>query len=420
MKLLVIGSGAREHALVWKLAQSPKVAEIFAAPGNAGTAQLGRNLDLTASDFAGLAKAARENKIDLVVVGPENPLADGIVDHFQSLGIPIFGPNKKAAQIEASKVFAKELCFKHSLPCARSATFTDYEQARQYVKRQTPPIVVKADGLAAGKGVVVAESTEQALDALASFMAARTLGAAGQRVIIEECLLGKEVSVLAFTDGRTIVPMVPACDYKRAFDDNKGPNTGGMGAYSPPDFYSPELGGMVLRMILQPTVEAIDKEGSPYKGVLYAGLMLTNDGPKVLEFNARFGDPETQVILPRLKTDLVDIMLAVIEGKLDHLKVEWSEDACVGVVIASEGYPGQYEIGLPITGLDTLERDVLVFHAGTKAGPEPGQVLTNGGRVLTVVATGRNLAEARSRVYSNISKIQFEGSHYRTDIAVLK
>ncbi len=309
---------------------------------------------------------------------------------------------------------------KYGIPCARSATFSDYRQAQDYIKQQTPPIVVKADGLAAGKGVIIADSIPQALDALASIMEAKTLGTAGDRVVIEECLSGKEMSTFVFTDSQTVVPMVPACDYKRVYDGDRGPNTGGMGSYSPPYFHTPQLAETVSKTIMEPTVKAMAQEKRPYKGVLYGGLMINNNVPKVLEFNARFGDPEAQVTLPRLKTDLVDIMLAVINGKLKQVKVEWSEDACVGVVMASAGYPGSYKTGFPISGLDNLDKDILVFHAGTKLGSEPGQVLTNGGRVLTVVATSKTIAEAREKVYANISRIHFEGYHYRKDIAEIR
>jgi phosphoribosylamine--glycine ligase len=396
------------------------VKEIYSAPGNAGTAEIAHNLDISPSNITGLAKVAQEKRIELVVVGPEVPLAEGIVDHFQNIGISIFGPTKQAAQIEASKAFAKDLMQRHNIPCAKSATFSDYEKARQYVGQQTPPIVVKADGLAAGKGVIVAASMQEALDALASIMETKTLGAAGDKVVIEECLSGREMSTFAFTDGQTVVPMAPACDYKRVFDGDRGPNTGGMGSYSPPLFYTPVLAKKVSETIMEPTVRAMAQEKRPYLGVLYGGLMITRDGPKALEFNARFGDPETQVVLPRLKTDLVDIMLAVIKGTLKQVKMGWSQDACVGVVMASGGYPGSYKTGFPISGLNDMDRDILVFHAGTKPGAERGQVLTNGGRVLTVVALGKTLAEAREKVYHNISRIGFEGCHYRKDIALIR
>jgi phosphoribosylamine--glycine ligase len=303
---------------------------------------------------------------------------------------------------------------KYGIPCARGEVFYLVSQAKDYVKSHPAPMVIKADGLAAGKGVTVAASQEKALEAVSDMMEKKTLGAAGDRVIIEDCLNGREVSLLAFTDGRTVRPMVPACDYKRAFDGDQGPNTGGMGSYSPPGFFDQSRVEQVQRTILEPMVRALAQEGTTYRGVLYAGLMVTSEGVKVLEFNARFGDPETQVILPRLKTDLVDIMLAVIEGKLDTTKIEWSDEACVGVVMASAGYPGSYKIGFPITGLDKLEEDILIFHAGTKRKDE---VVTDGGRVLTVAATGGTLSKARAKVYSNAPRIHFEGCHYRRDIA---
>jgi phosphoribosylamine--glycine ligase len=316
-------------------------------------------------------------------------------------------------------VFAKELMQKYNIPCAKSTSFSDYNQAKEYIKQQKPPIVVKADGLAAGKGVIVADSIAQALDALSDIMKAKAFGAAGDRVVIEEHLSGKEMSAFAFTDGHTVIPMVSACDYKPVFDGDRGPNTGGMGSYSPPHFMSQTLAKTVEETIMEPAVRAMHDERRTYRGILYGGLMITNNGPKVLEFNARFGDPEAQVTLPLLETDLVDIMLAVIDNKLDQIEVECSEDACVGVVMASDGYPGSYKTGFPVTGLDNLDKDIVVFHAGTKLGSE-GQVLTSGGRVLTVVARGETLAEAREKVYTNIPRIHFEGCHYRKDIALIE
>jgi phosphoribosylamine--glycine ligase len=330
----------------------------------------------------------------------------------------IFGPTKKATEIESSKVFAKALMQKYNIPCAQSVSFSDYNKAKEYLQRQKPPIVVKADGLAAGKGVVVADSMPEALDALSNIMETKAFGAAGGRVLIEERLSGKEMSTFAFTDAHSVVPMVAACDYKRLYDGDGGPNTGGMGSYSPPQFMSPALAEEVAETIMGPAVRAMHSEGRPYKGVLYGGLMITGNGPRVLEFNARFGDPEAQVTLPLLRSDLVDIMLAVVDNKLGQVKVEWSDDACVGVVMASGGYPGSYKTGLAISGLDEVDKDVLVFHAGTKL--EGGQVLTSGGRVLTVVATGKNLTEAREKVYKNIPRIHFEGCHYRQDIAKIE
>jgi phosphoribosylamine--glycine ligase len=413
---MVIGSGAREHALAWKISQSPKVTELYAAPGNAGTASIARNLDIRPNDIEALAGAAQDIGIDLTVVGPEAPLAAGIVDRFEQLGMPIFGPTKTATQIESSKVFARRLMQKYDIPCPKGMAFSNYPEAKKYLESQPTPIVVKADGLAAGKGVTVAGSRDEALKALSDIMESRIFGSAGDNVIIEECLTGKEVSLLAFTDGRTVVPMIPACDYKRVFDDDRGPNTGGMGSYSPPGFFDAKLTKQVMKTILQPVVKAMAQEGMPYKGILYAGLMIAADKPKVLEFNARFGDPETQAILPRLKTDLVDILLAVVDNKLSEAVVQWDDNACVGVVMASGGYPGSYKTGFKITGLDKLNDDIMVFHAGTRLG-EDSQVYTDGGRVLTVTATGKSMAEARARVYSNLPRINFDGCHYRRDIA---
>jgi len=403
---------------VWKLAQSPKVKEIYVAPGNAGTAQIAHNLNISPTDIESLVKIAQEQRIDLTVIGPEAPLASGIADQFLVRGMTVFGATKKATLIESSKVFAKELMQKYNIPCARSTSFSEYRQAKEYVLKQPPPIVIKADGLAAGKGVTVADTIPQALEALVNIMELKIFGAAGDKVIIEEHLSGREMSAFAFTDADTVVSMPPACDYKRIYDRDRGANTGGMGSYSPPYFYSSTLAKTVTETIMEPTVKAMRQEGRPYQGILYGGLVITNDGPKVLEFNARFGDPEAQVTLPLLKTDLVDIMLAVIDNKLDQINVGYSDDACVGVVMASAGYPGDYKTGFPITGLDDLDKDILVFHAGTKL--ESGQVLTNGGRVLTVVAMGKTLAEAREKVYANILRIHFEGCHYRKDIALTK
>jgi phosphoribosylamine---glycine ligase len=417
LKVLVIGNGAREHALVWKLAKSKVVSQIFAAPGNAGTAQIAVNLDIKPTDIDSLSRAALERRVELVVVGPEAPLADGIVDHFQKIGIPIFGPTKAAAQIEASKAFSKMLLQKYGIPCAKSQTFSDQASAARYIRAQGAPLVVKADGLAAGKGVIIADTVQQAIDAISGMMQDKNFGPAGDKVVIEEKLSGREMSFFAFSDGKNVLPMVPACDYKRVFDGDLGPNTGGMGSYSPPVFYTSELGQKVLSTIVEPAIQAMEKENRAYKSILYSGLMIYNQEPKVLEFNARFGDPECQVTIPRLKSDLLDIILGVINGNLKSVKTEWTEEACVGVVLVSSGYPGNYKTGFPITGLDSLDKDIMVFHAGTKVGDKPGQILTNGGRVLTVAALGKNIREAREKVYANIPKISFEGCQYRKDIA---
>jgi phosphoribosylamine--glycine ligase len=420
LKVLVVGGGAREHTLVWKIAQSPKVKELFAAPGNAGTARIAQNLDIKDTDIKTLAKAAQQKKIDLVVVGPEVPLAEGIVDYFESMGIPIFGPSKLAAEIESSKVFAKSILKKYSIPTGSSVTFTDYQQASDYIRKQKPPIVIKADGLAAGKGVIVANSFEEAVTTLRDMMQGKKFGAAADKVLIEEFLPGKEMSSFVFTDSETVLPFVSACDYKRVFDGDKGLNTGGMGSYSPPVFDNPPLQKKVMETIMEPAVKAMAQEERPYRGVLYGGLMVNNGDVKQFEFNCRLGDPETQVILPRLKTDLLDIIVAVIKGKLNQIKIECSDDASVGVVIASGGYPGSYKTGFSVEGLHDVDKDVLVFHAGTKVGSAPWEVVTSGGRVLTVVAMGETIAEARAKVYDNISRIKFEGAHYRRDIALFK
>jgi phosphoribosylamine---glycine ligase len=417
LKVLVVGSGAREHALVWKLSQSSKISRLFCAPGNAGTAELATNLNIKASDIIALSAAVKEKSIELVVVGPEGPLAEGIVDHFLKEEIPVFGPTHSAAQIESSKAFSKALFQKYNIPCARSRTFSDFSSAQDYVKQKGAPLVIKVDGLAAGKGVIIADTLNQALQAVSGIMKSKTFGSAGDKVIIEEKLSGREMSFFAITDGTNILPTVPACDYKKIFEGDLGPNTGGMGSYSPPYFYTPELGEDILSGIIKPTIKAMAAENRPYQGVLYAGLMIDNDGPKLLEYNARFGDPECQVVMPRLKSDLLDIILAAINGNLDKIRPEWSNEVCVGVVMASAGYPGDYKTGFPISGLKDIDEDVLVFHAGTKPGNKPGEVLTNGGRVLTLVASGKNTVEARNKIYANIARVNFEGAQYRRDIA---
>jgi len=416
LKILIIGGGGREHTLVWKIAQSPKVTKLYVAPGNAGTAQIAENLDIRPTEVELLAKASRDIGIDLTIVGPEAPLANGIVDHFNKLDLPIFGPTKAAARIESSKVFAKQLMHKYGIPCPTGVTFSEYDKANAYLKTQTPPIVVKANGLAAGKGVTIAMSEEEAQKALSDAMKAKVFGSAGDSVLIEEYVMGKEVSLLVFTDGKTVIPMVPACDYKRVFDSDQGLNTGGMGSYSPPGFFSDALFNQALNNIIIPTVKALASEGTPYQGILYTGLIIAPDGPKVLEFNARFGDPETQVILPRLNSDLADIMLSVINGKLHETAINWSNSACVGVVMASGGYPGDYKTGFLIEGLDNIDDEIMVFHAGTKLGGD-SRAYTDGGRVLTVAAIGKTIAEAREKVYQNITRIHFPDGHYRKDIA---
>jgi phosphoribosylamine--glycine ligase len=417
LRILVVGGGGREHTLVWKIVQSPKAEKVFAAPGNGGTAAIAENLNLRPTDIEGLGKAAKEKGVDLVVVGPEAPLASGIVNHLDRLGVPVFGPTKAATQIESSKVFARNLMEKYGIPCPKGAIFSSYSEAHEYLQKQRAPVVIKADGLAAGKGVIIASSPDEADKAISAIMEAKIFGSAGDRVIIDEYLSGREVSLIAFTDGKTVSSMVPACDYKKIGDNDQGPNTGGMGSYSPPGFFSAQMAQKVTKDVLLPTVKAMAEEGFIYKGVLYAGLMIVDGEPVVLEFNARFGDPETQVILPLLKTDLVDILIAVVQGSLGRLKIEWSPEACVGVVMASGGYPGSYRTGFPIRGIDSVDRDVLVFHAGTKSGSDR-VVYSDGGRVLAVAGVGQDMAEAREKVYHNISRIYFEGCYYRKDIAL--
>ncbi|KAA3655733.1 MAG: phosphoribosylamine--glycine ligase [Chloroflexi bacterium] len=416
MKVLVIGSGGREHALVWKLAQSERVEQIFVAPGNAGTAVSATNIPITAEDIPALVQFAQENEIGLTVVGPEVPLAAGMVDAFQATGLAIFGPTQAAAQLESSKAFAKAFMFGQSIPTAASGTFTEYDDAVKYVKAQNDAsgIVIKASGLAAGKGVIICDNAEQAITALKQIMVDRAFGSAGDEVVVEERLTGPEVSLLAFCDGKTAVSMLPARDHKRAFNNDEGPNTGGMGAFAPPPDINQGLIDEIMSTVMQPTVDGMAANGTPYVGVLYAGIMLTPNGIKVLEFNCRFGDPETQVILPMLNSDLVEIMLACIEGQLQPEMVQRHDGGCATIVMAAPGYPGSYPKGLPITGLDAVPDDAFVFHAGTMQ--ENGNVVTSGGRVLAVSALGVDVETAVSRAYAGIQAIHFEGAHFRTDI----
>ncbi|MDP6402642.1 MAG: phosphoribosylamine--glycine ligase [SAR202 cluster bacterium] len=415
MKVLVVGNGAREHAIAWKLAQSPSVDELLVAPGNAGTAQIARNVPIKAGDIEGLAAFVESDRVDLTVVGPEASLAEGIADRFLDAGLAIFGPTRAAARIESSKAFAKDLMVRHGVPTGASETFDVYVDAVKCVADCQLPIVVKADGLAAGKGVIITRTLEEALLALRRCMAEKDFGAAGERVVIEEFLEGQEVSAFAFVDGEYVSPMVAACDYKRVGDGDEGPNTGGMGSYSPPPEWTEKLERQVRAEVMEPVAKALAAEGSPYRGVLYAGLILTAGGIRVLEFNCRLGDPETQVILPRLKSDLAAVMMGTAQGRLDEVAIEWDPSACVGVVVASGGYPGSYDTGFPVTGLDELDSEVTVFHAGTRG--EGAGLVTDGGRVLTVASLGENLAEARDKVYANVGKVRFEGSFYRGDIA---
>ncbi len=416
MRIMVIGSGGREHTICWALKKSDKVKELFCAPGNAGISQIAECVPIGVSQFDELTRFAKEASIDLVFVGPDDPLAAGIVDAFEAAGIPAFGPNKAAAEIEGSKIFMKDLLRKYNIPTAKYETFTDYESASAYLREQATPIVIKADGLAAGKGVTVAFSMEEAETALREAMVDKVFGEAGNQIVIEEFLEGQEMSILAFVDGETVKAMVPAQDHKPIFDGDKGPNTGGMGTYTPLPHIDPAIVEESIANIIIPTAKAMVSEGRPFRGVLFAGLMITKDGPKTIEFNARMGDPETQVVLPRLKTDLVDIVLAAMNGRLGDLDIEWSDEAAVCVVAASEGYPASYPKGRVITGIAEAEaQGALVFHAGTDM--KDGQFVTNGGRVLGIVGMGRDIAEARARAYEAVSVIQFEGKQNRTDIA---
>ena len=415
MRILVIGRGGREHAIVWSLRKSPKVTALFCAPGNGGIAELAECVPITEFQFAEIAEFVRQNAIDLVVVGPDDPLYEGIVDYLQEHGIRAYGPNRAAAEIEGSKVFMKHLLKKYEIPTAAYEAFEDYEAALAYLRKLGAPIVIKADGLAAGKGVIVASTLEEAEKALKEIMVEKQFGASGNRVVIEEFLQGQEMSLLAFVDGNVVKPMVPSQDHKPVFDGDKGPNTGGMGTYSPVPHIPQEIVQQALDTIVKPAAEAMVKEGRPFRGVLYAGLMITADGPKTIEFNARFGDPETQVILPRLKTDLLEIILATLEGRLADLAIEWSEEAAVCVILASGGYPSSYPKGLPIEGLDAAS-GALVFHAGTAL--EDGRLVTSGGRVLGVTALGRDIADAREKAYAAADRISFEGKQNRTDIAL--
>jgi phosphoribosylamine---glycine ligase len=418
MRILVIGSGGREHAIIWKLRQSPRVQAIFCAPGNGGIAQAARCLPVQPGDAAAITDLVRKERIDCVVVGPEAPLASGLVDHLKTSGISVLGPTQKAAQLESSKVFSKDFMARYGIPTAQYGTYIDSKSALAFLRSAEAryPIVVKADGLAAGKGVVVAKSATEACEAVQRIMLDREFGSSGDRLIIEEYLEGIEASYIVFTDGETILPAVAARDHKAVFDNDAGPNTGGMGAYSTDDILGPELEQDVLKRVIRPVIEGMKKEGSPFQGILYAGLMLTSRGPQVLEFNVRMGDPECQVILPRLKSDFSELCEALCLGRLKNYKAVWSKDAAVCVVLASGGYPGPYARGKVITGLSMAEENqrVAVFHAGTRR--EGDAVVTDGGRVLGVTAVEQDLASAMMLAYEAVNKIHFEGMHYRRDI----
>ncbi len=418
MKVLVIGKGGREHAIAWKLSQSRRISTLLCAPGNAGTASIAPNVTISDSDVDALLEFARHEKVDFTVVGPEAPLADGIVDRFQESGLSIFGPTQAASRIESSKSFAKDLMRRAGVPTGRAEVFSDFKAARNYVEALSPPVVIKADGLAAGKGVVIADTKERALSALREQMVDRAFGSAGETVLIEEFLQGPELSVFAFVDGKRLSPLIAAVDYKRVGEGDTGPNTGGMGAYSPPlsVLWNPEVERSARTEIMEPVVAAMADDGCPFVGVLYAGLMLTRDGLKVIEFNCRFGDPETQVVLPRIESDLLELMLAAVDGNVQDAPLKVTPDSCVGVVVASGGYPDAYETSLPISGLDIVENDTSVFHAGTKLN-DSEEIVTDGGRVLAVSATGKTRHEARRKAYAATESLSFDGSFFRGDIA---
>lgn len=414
MNILVIGGGGREHALCWKLAQSPNISKLYCAPGNGGIAQIAECVPIKATDIEGMVGWCSAHAIDFVVVAPDDPLALGMVDALEAAGIPAFGPRANAAIIEASKVFSKNLMAKYHIPTAKYRSFTDMDAALAYVRTEGAPIVIKADGLALGKGVIVAQAIEEAEQAVRSMMADKAFGDAGTKLVIEECMVGPEVTVLAFCDGEHLIPMPSSQDHKRAFDGNLGPNTGGMGAISPSPNYTVEIAARCMEEIFLPTVNALKAEGRPFQGVIYFGLMLTNDGPKVVEYNARFGDPECQAVLFLLESDLLDILIACREGTLDKLDIRWKEEAACCLVLASGGYPGKYQTGYPISGLAEAGKTAAIFHAGTRA--EDGQILTSGGRVLGITATGATLDQAINHVYASAKHISFTDMHFRTDI----
>ncbi|MBQ5587206.1 MAG: phosphoribosylamine--glycine ligase [Selenomonadales bacterium] len=416
MQVLVIGSGGREHALAWKAAQSASVEKVYCVPGNPGIAQIAECAPMDIADNDALVAFALENKIDLTIVGPEVPLANGVVDAFRAKGLAIFGPTQAAAQIEGSKSFAKDLMKKYGIPTAAFEVFTDAEAAKAYIVEQGAPIVIKADGLAAGKGVVVAMTLDEALEAVDMMMCDQAFGSAGCQVVVEEFLTGEEASILTFCDGTTIVPMISSQDHKRAYDNDEGPNTGGMGTYAPAPVVTADVLARVQKEILEPTVAAMRAEGIPYTGCLYAGLMITENGPKVIEFNARFGDPETQVVLPLLDSDMAEVMMACVNGNLADLDIKWKDGAAVCVVMAAGGYPQGYRKGDVISGLDkAADLGATVFHAGTAA--KDGNIVTNGGRVLGVTAIGTDVQKAVDNAYAAVKSIHFDDVHYRNDIA---
>ncbi len=416
MKVLVIGSGGREHAIVKKISMSPKVDRLYCAPGNAGIAELAEGVDIPVSDFAGLAKFAAGEGIDLTIVGPDDPLVGGVVDVFEARGLRVFGPRKNAAILEGSKAFSKDLMKKYHIPSAAYETFDNPKDAVNYLSKASFPIVLKADGLALGKGVLICNNFEEATEGVKQIMEDKQFGSAGDRLVIEEFMTGREVSVLAFCDGSRILPMTSAQDHKRAKDNDQGLNTGGMGTFSPSPFYTKEIDEFCVRNIYEPTMAAMKAEGREFIGILFVGLMLTKDGPKVLEYNARFGDPETQVVLPRMKNDIIEVFEACIDGRLDQIKLEFEDNAAVCVILASDGYPEHYEKGFPIKGLENFreKEDYFVFHAGTKL--SGNDIVTSGGRVLGVTATGRDLKEARKKAYEATGWVEFDNKYMRNDI----
>jgi phosphoribosylamine--glycine ligase len=419
MRILVVGAGGREHCLAWKLSQSPRVKEVYCAPGNGGTALFANNVEISPTDIDTLLKFAQEKKIDLTVVGPEAPLAIGIVDKFLEKGLKIFGPKKELAFLEASKIFAKNLMKKYNIPTADFEIFDNPSEAKKYVEEKGVPLVIKADGLAQGKGVFVCKSIQEAEEAIKIIMIEKKFADAGNRIVIEEFLEGEEASILIFTDGEDILPLVPSQDHKPVFDNDRGPNTGGMGAYSPAPIVNEEIFDKIMKKIFYPLIKGLKDEGKCYQGMLYAGLMIKEKEPFVLEFNVRFGDPETQAILPKLRSDIIDAMISSIEGGLGKIKLEWDERFCLCVVLASKGYPGKYEKGKEIKGLERLKalQDIFIFHAGTKIIEKPESTfITNGGRVLNVVGLGNTIRETQQKVYQAIESLYFEGMHYRRDI----
>jgi phosphoribosylamine---glycine ligase len=420
MKILIIGGGGREHALTWKINRSPRVAKIYCAPGNAGIARLAECVPIAAEDILGLRAFAQERRIDFTIVGPEAPLAAGIVDAFRDSNLLIFGPHKAAALIESSKSFSKELMHRVRIPTADAKTFTALGPALEYLEQRETPIVVKADGLAQGKGVVVARSRAEAREAVVAMLEEKAFGDAGARIVIEEFLRGDEVTVMAFTDGKTILPMIAAQDHKRLGNADTGPNTGGMGACAPASLATPAFVEQVRRVVLERVVEGLSRVGSPFQGVIYAGLMVVEGEPRVLEFNARMGDPETQVVLPLLKTDLLDLLLAVVEHRLEEVTIEWQPAAAVCVIMAARGYPGAVMKGAPIHGLSGIPQSdsLLIFHGGTLKDPNDGRIVTAGGRVLGVTGIGKDFGEARRRAYDGVESIQFDGMQWRSDIGV--